>query len=126
VKIRIKNLKAKKTKRTRVEESWNVKADKAKAIRKDLKRPKTEIEKEIKIRQAKIEKLPALKVSILKFSFHLHFAAAFIIFILFFNSISSVTNSPFSCPFQSSFHVPFSKIYTSRFQGLREAFFSTN
>jgi hypothetical protein len=76
VKIKIKVLKAKKTKRTRVKESWKVKAD----IAKDLKRPKTEVEKEIKRWQAKIEKFPALKDSILKFSCHLHSAAAFIIF----------------------------------------------
>ncbi len=46
VKTKITGLKTKKTKRTGVKESWNVRADKAKAIRKDLKRPETE--KEIK------------------------------------------------------------------------------
>ncbi len=44
-----------------VKENWKVKADKAKAI----KRPKNEIETEIKRRQAKIEKFQALKNSIL-------------------------------------------------------------
>jgi hypothetical protein len=64
VKTKITGLKTKKMKRTRVKESWKVKADKAQAIRKDLKRPETEIEKEIKRRQAKIEEFPALKDSI--------------------------------------------------------------
>jgi hypothetical protein len=72
VRTKITGLKTKKTKRTRVKESWKVKADKVKAIRKDLKRSETETEKEIKRRQAKIEKFLALKDSILKFSFLLH------------------------------------------------------
>jgi hypothetical protein len=68
VKTKITGFKTKKTKRTRVKqsvkESWKVKADKAKAIRKDLKRLETEIEKEIKRRQGEMEKCPALKDSI--------------------------------------------------------------
>ncbi len=89
-------------KRTRVKESvkesWKVKADKVKAI----KRPNTEIRKEIKRQQAKIKELQALKNSILKVSFYLHFAAAFIISILFFKSISSAHfNCHFMYPFQT-------------------------
>jgi hypothetical protein len=102
VKMKITDSKTKETKRTRVKrsvkESWKVKADKAKAI----KRLKTKIRKEIKRWQAKIKEFQALKNSILKFSFYLHFAAAFIISILFFKSISSAHfNCHFMYPFQT-------------------------
>jgi hypothetical protein len=75
--------KTNKTKRTK--QNVKVKADKAKAI----KRPKNEISTELKRQQDKIRKFQALKDSILKFSFHLHLAATFIISILFFNSVLS-------------------------------------
>ncbi len=122
VKTKITGLKTKETKRTRVKDSWKVKADKVKAERKDLKRSETkrENEKEIKRRQTKTEKFPALKNSVFISS---AFTAAFLIFILFyqFQFIMGISHS--SCSFQLSFYLPFSRIYISRFPGLRKTFF---
>ncbi len=75
--------KTKETKTTK--QNVKVKADKAKAI----KRPKNKIRTELKRQQDKIRKFQALKDSILKFSFHLHLTATFIISILLFNSVLS-------------------------------------
>ncbi len=114
VKTKTTGFKTKETERTRVKESWKVKADKGKAIRKELKRSETEEEnkKEIKRRQTKIEKFPALK----DFSFHLHLQLHFSF--LFHLSISFYhLHFPSSCSFQLSFHLPFSRIHISRFQG---------
>jgi hypothetical protein len=73
VKTKIAGLKTKKTKSTRVKESWKVKADKLK-------------EKEIKRQQAKAERSPAQKDSIF-IPFAL--AVAFLIFISFIEFVSS-------------------------------------
>jgi len=119
--MEIKTLKAMTTKRTRLKESWKVKVDKAKGLRKDLERSKIKVEKEVKRRQAKSDKFPALKDSIVKVSFPLHFAAACIIFILFLhlsflshfsNSILSFT---FRVPLSENLHFETSGIARSIF-----------
>jgi hypothetical protein len=74
--------KIKETKRTK--QKVKVKVDKAEAI----EGPKNKIRTELERQQDKIRKLPALKDSILKFSF-LHLSARFLISILLFNSILS-------------------------------------
>jgi len=108
VKTKIAGLKTKKTKSTRVKESWKMKADKVKAKRKDLKRSETkrEEEKEIKRRQAKAERSPAQKDSIF-IPFAL--AVAFLIFISFIEFVSSFAFLIFPVHFNYQFIYPFRK-----------------
>jgi len=90
----------KESKRTK--QKVKVKAEKAKAI----KRPKSKIRIELKRQQDKIRQFQALEDKILKYSFHLHLAAIFIISILLFNS---VLLDHFDHHFMYSFHTFTSK-----------------
>jgi len=99
-KERMIDSKTKESKRTK--QKVKVKAEKAKAI----KRPKSKIRIELKRQQDKIRQFQALEDKILKYSFHLHLAAIFIISILLFNS---VLLDHFDHHFMYSFHTFTSK-----------------
>jgi hypothetical protein len=89
---------SKRNETRRTKQKVKVKVDKAKGI----EGPKNKIRTEPERQQDKIRKLPALKDSIIKFSFHLHLATTFFIFILFFHSIlSDHLYHHFMYPFQT-------------------------